>query len=86
MTIRSYSFVFFRLRPQRSKGEHVDIVLGVVTAEGRGRGDDGAELRSGVACGRVQSDLPAKALDVADSVAYLGFTELDFYRCPAAIV
>ena len=42
--------------------------------------------RLGVARGRVQSDLAAQALDVADSVANLGFAELDFYRCPAAIV
>ena len=59
-------------------------MLGVVAAEGRG--DDGAELRLGVARGRVQSDLAAQALDVADSVANLGFAELDFYRCPAAVV
>lgn len=52
------------LRPQRSNGEHVDIVLGVVAAEGRGCGDDGAELRLGVARCRVQSDLAAQALDV----------------------
>ena len=61
-------------------------MLGVVAAEGRGRGDDGAELRLGVARGRVQGDLAAQALDVADSIANLGFAELDFYRCPAAIV
>lgn len=74
------------LCPQRSNGEHVDIVFGIVAAEGRGRGDDGAELWLRVACGRVQGDLAAQAFDVADSVANLGFAELDFYRCPAAIV
>lgn len=30
--------------PAALNGEHVDIVFGIVAAEGRGRGDDGAEL------------------------------------------
>ena len=48
-----------RLRPQRGDGENVDVVLGVVAAEGRGSCDDGGELWLGVSGRRVGRDLLA---------------------------
>ena len=48
-----------RLRPQRGDGKDVDVVLGVVAAEGRGSCDDGGELWLGVSGRRVGRDLLA---------------------------
>ena len=48
-----------RLWPQRGDGENVDVVLGVVAAEGRGGCNDGGELWLGVSGRRVGRDLLA---------------------------
>ena len=50
---------WMRLRPQRGDGEDVDVVLGIVTAEGRGGCNDGGELWLRVSGRRVGRDLLA---------------------------
>lgn len=50
---------WMRLRPQRGDGEDVDVVLGVVAAEGRGGCNDGGELWLRVSGRRVGRDLLA---------------------------
>ena len=74
-----------RLLPQSGDRENVDIMGGVVAAEGRRRGNNSAKLGLGVAGRRVGGDLFAQALDVPDAVGHLGLAELDLQRCPAAV-
>lgn len=73
------------LRPQGANREHVNVMGGVVAAEGRRRSNNGAKLGLGVTCRRVGGDLLAQALDIPDAVGYLGLAELDFQRRPAAV-
>lgn len=73
------------LRPQRRDRKDVDVVFGVVAAEGRSGGDDGREHRFGVASDWIGRDLLTQALDVSDAVGYLSLAELYLQRCPAAV-
>ena len=89
-TIQSTAFIrnehgIVPLRPQGANREHVNVMGGVVAAEGRRRSDNGAKLGLGVACRWVGGDLLAQALDIPDAVGYLGLAELDFQRRPAAV-
>ena len=64
------------LRPQRRDGKDIDVVFGVVAAEGRSGGDDGREHRFGVASGWIGRDLLTQAFDVSDAVGHLSLAEL----------
>ena len=74
-----------RLWPKRGYGEHVYVVLAIVTRKRRAGGYDRHERRLPIARGRVRKHLPAQAIEIRNAVGNLVFAQLHLDARPSAI-
>ena len=74
-----------RLWPKRGYGEHIYVVLAIVTRKRRAGGYDRHERRLPIARGRVRKHLPAQAIEIRNAVGNLAFAQLHLDARPSAI-